>query len=45
MEFDVETDPDTMFELFGDDYVCFAEYVSILSLEKIVFYAGYRLHI
>lgn len=30
MEFDVETDPDTLFELFGDDYVCFAECVSSL---------------
>ena len=27
MEFDIESDPDTMFELFGDDYTCFAEYV------------------
>ncbi|KAI0076701.1 hypothetical protein K474DRAFT_1198308 [Panus rudis PR-1116 ss-1] len=25
MEFDVETDPDTMYELFGEDYVTFAE--------------------
>ena len=25
MEFDVETDPDTMYELFGEDYVSFAE--------------------
>ncbi|KAI0786831.1 hypothetical protein C8Q75DRAFT_720259 [Abortiporus biennis] len=25
MEFDTETDPDTLFELFGDDYVSFAE--------------------
>jgi hypothetical protein len=33
MEFDVETDPQTLFELFGDDYECFAECVSMgLSL-------------
>ena len=25
MEFDVETDPETLYELFGDDYECFAE--------------------
>jgi hypothetical protein len=25
LEFDVETDPETMFELFGEDYVSFAE--------------------
>ncbi|KAI0702300.1 hypothetical protein BC835DRAFT_1220002, partial [Cytidiella melzeri] len=25
LEFDVETDPETMFELFGDDYISFAE--------------------
>ncbi|KAH9841628.1 uncharacterized protein C8Q71DRAFT_700572 [Rhodofomes roseus] len=25
MEFDVETDPETMYDLFGDDYECFAE--------------------
>ncbi|TFK89551.1 hypothetical protein K466DRAFT_574759 [Polyporus arcularius HHB13444] len=25
MEFDVDTDPDTLFELFGPDYECFAE--------------------
>ncbi|KAI0345833.1 hypothetical protein BDW22DRAFT_1324404 [Trametopsis cervina] len=25
MEFDVETDPDTLLELFGDEYACFAE--------------------
>lgn len=29
MEFDIESDPDTMFELFGEDYVCFAEYVPL----------------
>lgn len=27
MEFDVDSDPDTMYELFGEDYICFAEYV------------------
>ena len=27
MEFDVETDPDTLYEIFGDDYESFAEYV------------------
>jgi hypothetical protein len=27
MEFDVESDPDTLFELFGDDAQSFAEYV------------------
>ncbi|KAH9936379.1 uncharacterized protein B0H18DRAFT_1113778 [Fomitopsis serialis] len=25
MEFDVETDPETMYELFGDEFECFAE--------------------
>ena len=25
MEFDIETDPETMFELFGEDYETFAE--------------------
>ena len=25
MEFDIETDPDTLFELFGPDYESFAE--------------------
>ena len=36
MEFDTESDPDTMFELFGEDYTCFAEYVTFttLSLQK-----------
>ena len=29
MEFDIETDPDTMYDLFGEDYVCFAEYVTL----------------
>ncbi|CCM00649.1 uncharacterized protein FIBRA_02687 [Fibroporia radiculosa] len=25
MEFDIDTDPETMYELFGEDYECFAE--------------------
>ena len=25
LEFDIDTDPDTMYELFGEDYVSFAE--------------------
>ena len=25
MDFDIETDPETMFELFGEDYKSFAE--------------------
>lgn len=32
MEFDVETDPDTLYELFGDDAASFAEYVVHMSL-------------
>lgn len=34
MEFDVETDPDTLFELFGDDAASFAEYVVYISLSS-----------
>lgn len=30
MEFDVETDPETLFELFGEDAESFAEYVSAI---------------
>ena len=32
MEFDVESDPDTLFELFGEDARAFAEYVAALSI-------------
>lgn len=35
MEFDVDTDPDTMFDIFGQDYVCFAEYV-IITFPKVL---------
>lgn len=35
MEFDVETDPDTLFELFGDDAASFAEYVVHISLSSL----------
>lgn len=27
MEFDIESDPDTMFDIFGSEYVSFGEYV------------------
>ena len=38
MEFDVETDPDTLFELFGDDYESFAECVPSFFLhENLIF--------
>ncbi|GBE85018.1 predicted protein [Sparassis crispa] len=39
MEFDTETDPDTLFELFGDEYVSFAEgpvWVYVLERRKAV---------
>lgn len=32
MEFDIETDPDTMFELFGDEFESFAESVATIVL-------------
>lgn len=34
MQFDIETDPDTMYELFGEDYVSFAEYVTLCSSSR-----------
>ncbi|GJE98310.1 hypothetical protein PsYK624_145370 [Phanerochaete sordida] len=35
MEFEIESDPDTMFDLFGEDYICFAEGpVRIYVLER-----------
>jgi hypothetical protein len=27
MEFDMESDPEVMYDLFGEDAACFAEYV------------------
>jgi len=32
MEIDTETDPDTLLELFGEDYVSFAECVPLFLL-------------
>jgi len=39
MQFDIETDPDTMYELFGEDYLSFAEgpvWVYVLERRKAV---------
>lgn len=35
MEFDVESDPDTLFELFGEDARAFAEYVSHIAISGV----------
>ena len=41
MEFDIETDPDTMHELFGEEYECFAECVQTFSLMDLQIHNNY----